>query len=1100
METHIAASVQSYIKNSDAYKSYCRDSATPIVLEGIEGYPLAQCLRMFARKCPGRVWAICPTEESAQQLMTDSGNLTARERKAKGRNQSAIIMQDNPFYFVSSNGKTLYSEWEGSHREYEQMQQLANIEDVTDGVIVTHLRAFVSPVVSPTTLSDSSLTLVVNDSFDPTAIAQRLGDGGYFRSPSTGSPGEFSVRGEVVDIFPYEAQMPIRIYADWDRIDKICLFDPVTQETVKTLGRVKINILGQKQSVTHGTIEPYIHKNDYFFFIGQERLDTSFHSLQVEAKAMYRTAFQRDKNSPKPDAVLLDYPSFSHDRQRSATVIDISKQRSGVFSFDIEGPRSYFGNFTMLREELGQMVANGWEITIFTGTAAQTARMEQMLRQFPTIEYVESEISGGFAISSMKVIAICENEIFGRRKQVVKTLHTVQTSPLDSFVDLKEGDYVVHVNYGVGQFVKIDRVKMGDKERDYIKILYARDEHLYVPIEQANLIHRYIGSEGGIPKLDALGGQGWENKKAKARKTAEELASRLIKLYARRKNTMGYPFAKDTDWQLQFEASFPFDETEDQLTCIEDIKADMESPIVMDRLVCGDVGYGKTEIAFRAAFKAVMGGKQVAFLAPTTILAEQHFNNFVKRLGDFPVKAAQLSRIVPKGQQTKILKAVANGEVDVLFGTHKILQKSVVYKDLGLLIVDEEQRFGVKDKERIKEMRTSIDSLSLSATPIPRTLYMSLLKIRDMSLLTTPPIARRPIQTIIQNHDDGLIEQAIRHEIERGGQVFYLHNRIETLDEVVMNLQRMMPEFIIESAHGQMGSDELEDTMRRFVHEGIQVLVATTIIENGIDIPNVNTIIIDRADMYGVSQLYQLRGRVGRSDREAYAYLFYPEQLALSELAVKRLKVISEHTELGSGFKVAMKDMEIRGTGNLLGREQSGQMASVGLDMYLRILDEAIADLQKSGEPESKQEVFLELDYSGFIPDSYIKAPSVKFEVYKKISSITTEEQLQGLTAELEDRFGPMPEEVANLLYIAELKIICRKLNIFHLAERNGSVTVEFSKLASISFDKLIELIRLSNGKVKIDQKRMNYMQMSTDAVSLRDKALFILEKLQRLA
>ncbi len=1105
MQTQIAASVQSYIKNSDAYKSYCRNCHVPLSVEGLDGFPLAECLRLFARKTSGRVWAVCSTEESALQILKD-GSFTdggwsrkAKEPKYSRNARIAGMTDDMPFFYIPSTGKTLYSHWEGSQREYEQLQRLASVIDAKQGVVVTHLRAFVSPVVSPKSILDASLELVVNAPFDPITVANRLADSGYFRAPSTSSPGEFSLRGEVLDIYPHELEYPVRIYADWDRIDRICLFDPITQETIKSMGRIQISILGERDSVILDSVAPYIHDDDYFFFVGDERLETSFHSLEVEAKALFRTAFLADRNATRPQDMLFDYPSFKERCSDSVTVVDISRQRTDSFRFDIEGPRSYFGNFTMLREELGQLTANGWKISIFTGTELQRKRLEQMLKQFSSIEYIEREISGGFAIPSLKVIAICDHEIFGRRKQVVQMLHHVQSSPLDSFVDLNEGDYVVHVNYGIGRFVKIDRVRMGDKERDYIKILYAGDEHLYVPIEQANLIQRYIGSEGGIPKLDKLGGQGWENKKAKARKSAEELAGRLIKLYARRKNTMGYPFAKDTDWQLQFEASFPYDETEDQLTCIDDIKQDMESPIVMDRLVCGDVGYGKTEIAFRAAFKAVMSGKQVAFLAPTTILAEQHYSNFLKRLGDFPVKVGQLSRIVPKKEQGRTLKLLATGSVDVLFGTHRILQKDVVFHDLGLLIVDEEQRFGVKDKEKIKEMRASVDSLSLSATPIPRTLYMSLLKIRDMSLLTTPPIARRPIKTVIQHFDEDMIERAIRYEVGRGGQVFYLHNRIETLEEVVWGLQKRMPELIIESAHGQMDSIALEDTMRRFVHEGIQVLVATTIIENGIDIPNVNTIIIDRADMYGVSQLYQLRGRVGRSDKEAYAYLFYPEAAALSELAVKRLKVISEHTELGAGFKVAMKDMEIRGTGNLLGREQSGQMASVGLDMYLRILDEAIADLQKSDDAESQKEVFLELDYSGFIPDSYIKAPSVKFEIYKKISSIQDEEQLQSLTAEMEDRFGQMPEEVANLLYIAELKIICRKLSIFHLAERNGIVTVEFSRLASLSIDKLIDLVRLSGGKVKIDAKRMNFMEMKTEAISLKDKALFILEKLQRL-
>ena len=1081
MQNNIGPQVQSYIKNSEAYKAFKRDCMIRWYVEGLEGYPLAEALAVYARSLPRKVWAICPTEESAQQLCKD------------------VATTGNPYLYLISNGKKLYSQWEGTHREYEQLKVLTALLDSSPQIIITYLRAFVSPVVDVSTLQDSVLRLKVGDYFDSTKIAQTLSAGGYFRSPSTAMPGEFSIHGEVVDFFPFDSSFPVRVYADWDRVERITSFDPITQDTVKTLGKIVVSILKEQQSIKAAKIDNYFDERDYCFFVGEERLAASFHSLMVEAKALYREAFLVDRDSPKPAEALLDFPTFQNKTQRSTVILEVRGQHTGAFAFDISGPRSYFGNFIMLREELTQLVKDLYNITIYAGTDLQRSRLVSMLPQFNSIAIVAQEISGGFAIPSQKVIALCDHEIFGRRKQVVKTLHKVQTSPLDSFVDLNEGDFVVHVNYGVGQFIKIDRVSMSGRERDYIKIQYASEEVLFVPIEQANLIQRYVGSEGGAPKLDKLGGQGWENKKAKARKSAEELAGRLIQLYARRKSSKGYPFPKDTDWQLEFEASFPFEETEDQLTCIEDIKNDMESPTVMDRLVCGDVGYGKTEVALRAAFKAVMSGKQVAFLAPTTILAEQHYETLLQRLGSFPVKVAVLSRIVPKKDQTETLRKVAQGSIDILVGTHRILQKDVLFQNLGLLIIDEEQRFGVKDKERVKELKNNIDSIALSATPIPRTLYMSLLKIRDMSLLTTPPIQRRPIKTVIKEFDIKLIKSAIIFELARGGQVFYLHNRIDTLREVVTMINQQLPEVVVESIHGQMDPEEIEDVMRRFIHQGIQVLVSTTLIENGIDIPNVNTIIIDRADRYGVSQLYQLRGRVGRSDQEAFAYLFYPELRVLSEVAVKRLKVISENTELGSGFKIAMKDMEIRGTGNLLGREQSGQLASVGLDMYLRILDEAIAELTREGGIEESKEVFLELDYSGFIPDTYISEPSVKFDVYKKIASINTDVQLQALTAEMEDRFGLMPEVVSNLLYIAELKIICRKLSIYHLKERNGSVTVEFSKVKNISIDKLMDLIRLSNGKVGIDQRKMNIVTLRTDAVSLKDKSLFILEKLQRL-
>lgn len=1080
MHNHISLLVQSYLKSTESYKALKKESTKRQLLEGLEGYPLAEAVVLYARTLAQRVWALCPTEGEAQQLAKDLSACGAQ------------------YIYLRSNGKVLYSPWEGTQLEYEQAKVLSEILEKPKTIVVTHLRAFVSPVIESASIRQSQLGLGVGEQFDSARIAQVLASSGYFRSPSTSIPGEFSIHGEIFDLFPYDRKSPVRIQAAWDRIERIVSFDPLTQDTTENLRSITIMTLPEEHGMQTTSILSYVTEQDYVFFIGRERLQSSFHALMTEAKALYREAFLADRKAQKPTDLLLDYPQFYQRTNRCATIIDVRGQEPDAYVFSIDGPRSFFGNFVMLKEELAQLERNKYQVFIYAASEAQRARLSSMLSQFPSLVITDKEISGGFSIISEKLIAICDHEIFGRRKQVAKTLHKVQTSVLDSFVDLAEGDYVVHIQYGVGQFEKIERVCVSGKERDYVKIKYAADETLFVPIEQANLIQRYIGSEGTVPKLDHLGGLGWEHKKERARKSAQQLASYLIHLYARRKSSTGYPFPKDTDWQLEFEASFPFEETEDQIACIEDVKRDMESPRVMDRLVCGDVGYGKTEIAFRAAFKAVMAGKQVAFLAPTTILAQQHVETLMQRLGSFPVRVAILSRIVAPKQQKETIKKVAAGEVDILIGTHRILQKDVAFKDLGLLIVDEEQRFGVKDKERIKNIKANIDCLTLSATPIPRTLYMSLLKIRDMSLLTTPPLQRRPIKTVIRQFDIATVVSAIRRELARGGQVFYLHNRIDTLDDVVRLLKTHINEAVIESIHGQMDSDAIEDVMHRFIYQGIQVLVSTTIIENGIDIPNVNTIIIDRADRYGISQLYQLRGRVGRSDQEAFAYLLYPELSVINELAVKRLKVLSEHTDLGSGFKIAMKDMEIRGTGNLLGREQSGYLASVGLDMYLRILDEAIAQLTNEEHPE-KREVFLELDYSGFIPDSYISEPSVKFEVYKKIASVASDQELQSLVAEMNDRFGPMPEVVANLLYIAELKVLCQKLSIGHLKERNGVVTVEFAKVKDISVEKVIELIKLGNGKVSIDKKRMNVLTLRTDAISLKDKSLFLLETLERL-
>ena len=698
--------------------------------------------------------------------------------------------------------------------------------------------------------------------------------------------------------------------------------------------------------------------------------------------------------------------------------------------------------------------------------------------------------------SDEKILVIQENEIFGRKKNTPKSIRKVNSKPIDTFVDLTPGDYIVHVNYGIGLFKGIERVKAMGTERDYIKLEYADEEIAFVPIEQVNMVQRYIGSENEKPRLDRIGSKNWSARKAKVQQKVEEIAEKLIDLYSKRQASRGFPFPKDTEWNAAFEAAFPYEDTPDQFSATQEIKADMEKPVPMDRLVCGDVGYGKTEIAMRAAFKAVMGGKQVAFLAPTTILAEQHFENSQERFKNFPVTIAQLSRFVSPTEQKKIISKIASGEIDILIGTHRILQKDVIFKNLGLMIIDEEQRFGVKDKEKLKTLKTNIDCLAMSATPIPRTLHMSLLKIRDMSLLTTPPQNRQPIETAIEEYNDEKVARAIRNEVQRGGQVFYLHNRVETLEETRLKLENLVPEMLVETAHGKMTSEELDDIFRRFKMGGFHILVATTIIENGIDIPNVNTIIIDRADMYGVSQLYQLRGRVGRSDRKAYAYLFYPQNKALSEVAMKRLQVISDFTELGSGFKIAMKDMEIRGAGNLLGKDQSGEVYAVGFEMYLTLLNSAIERLSNS-DWTAPEEVLLELEYTGFIPDTYIKDTQTKMELYKKIASVQTQDSLNSVWEELFDRFGPIPDEVSSLLSLAKIRIICNKLSISSLKEKKGIVQVEFSKVSKVNIDKLLGLIKTSSGRVKLNSAKPIILQ--TEAIDLKSKSEFIKEKLEQL-
>ncbi len=1078
MERKIKDSVAEYIRRNPAIKAASKQGSGLIKADGLDFYPLSRAVLQIAGRRNGRTIVIASTEEAARTLFSDLSD------------EESI-----PSVLLPSNGKQLYSEFTLTASEYEQKKALDRIAEMKTGIIVSSLRAFVSPVMSPESLERYSVRLRTGDAFRPSELAEELTAAGYYRSPSCYEAGSFSIRGEVMDIFPFSFDDPVRIYADWDEIGRIASFDPMTQKSMKDFRSVNIPLISGDSSPLFTTMKDYIREDDYFFISGSERIAVSWKAMQNEARARFSEAYKKNADALVPDRMLFPWESFSEGLRNAFIAYDISDP--GYYHFGITASRSYFGNVTYFKDDISALIRNGWRIAVIAPSAVQKERLENVLRDYDA-DIEIADLSSGFQIESESLLVVLDSEIFGRRRQRQRSVVETVSSPLDSFVELKEGDFVVHVNYGIGRFIKIDRVRTSRTERDYIKIEYANDEHLFVPIEQADLVQKYIGNDGRPPKLDTLGSQSWSRKKEKALRNAQELAQQLVHLYAARQTVKGYQFEPDTDFQIQFEASFPFTETPDQLKCIDEIKKDMESDHVMDRLVCGDVGYGKTEIAFRAAFKAVMSGKQVAFLAPTVILAEQHYSNFRQRLGSFPVNAGILSRFVQGKEQRKVLKGVEEGKVDVLFGTHKILQSSVKFSSLGLLIIDEEQRFGVKDKERIKQLKTNVDSLTLSATPIPRTLYMSLLKVRDMSLLTTAPRERQPIETVIDQFSMKIVAEAIKRELERGGQVFYLHNRIDDLDSIAQMIRTEIPYAIVESAHGQMEAGELEDIMHRFVYEGIQVLVSTTIIENGIDIPNVNTIIIDQADRFGLSQLYQLRGRVGRSDRQAYCYLLYKDRSELDDDAIRRLRVLSENTALGSGFKVAMKDMEIRGAGNILGREQSGHLEAVGLDMYMRLLEEEIDKLTDT-EKEGDAGVLLELDYTGFIPDSYIPDQPSKFEAYKKIASIQTEGQLEGLRAELENRYGQLPEEVENLFCIAEIKIICRRLSIIHLSENRGSVDIEFGKLSAINPDRVISLLRLSDGKVQMDSRNMTHMRMQTGAVSLKDKALFILEQLRRL-
>jgi len=743
-----------------------------------------------------------------------------------------------------------------------------------------------------------------------------------------------------------------------------------------------------------------------------------------------------------------------------------------IANFNAIGLNSYAGNLEYLIEELRLKSNRGYKILIFTPTEAKGLRLKNSLKEegFNSVykedidELIENvitittgSISKGMDFPDIKLLIVSDTEIHPSKKQVKKKTKESRSKKIDVFTDLKVGDYVVHEIHGIGIFKGINELVIEGIKRDYLVIQYQGNDILYVPVEQLDIIQKYIGADDNPPKVNKLGSSDWIKTKNKVKASLKEMAEDLIKLYAERSRIQGHAFSPDTPWQRQFEDEFPYQETEDQLRAIEEIKRDMESPKPMDRLLCGDVGYGKTEVAMRAAFKAVMDGKQVAVLVPTTILAEQHYNTFLQRFKGYPINIDMISRFRNRQEQKRTLKELANGNVDIIIGTHKLLNKEVKFKDLGLLIIDEEQRFGVSHKEKIKALKKNIDVLTLTATPIPRTLHMSLIGVRDMSIIETPPEDRYPVQTYVLEYNEAIVREAILREISRGGQVFFVYNRVETIIDMQREISKLVPEARIIIAHGQMNEEELEDAIISFINGDAEILLCTTIIETGIDMPNVNTLIVYDADRMGLSQLYQLRGRVGRSNRIAYAYFTYKKDKVLSEAAEKRLKAIKEFTEFGSGFKIAMRDLEIRGAGSLFGTKQHGHLAAVGYDMYCKLLDEAVREL-KGEVKEEEIETQIELQINAFIPSEYIEDEKLKIEVYKKIASIFDYESKMDIIDELIDRFGDVPKNVENLIQVAYIKALARKLKITNVKQIDKDVFLHFKNADVLSLELLKEL------------------------------------------
>ena len=784
-----------------------------------------------------------------------------------------------------------------------------------------------------------------------------------------------------------------------------------------------------------------------------------------------------------------------------------------VYSLQVKTVNPYNSSFELLTRDLKKLKRTGYRVILVSGSRTRAKRLAEDLRDYDLSSFYSEEmerqvnpgeimvtcgyIAEGYEYPMLKFTVISESDIFGKKKKKKKR-KTYEGKKIQEFAELKPGDYVVHENHGLGIYQGIEKVEVDAVTRDYMKISYADGGILYIPATQMDLIQKYAGADAKPPKLNKLGTPQWKKTKGQVKKAVQLIAKDLVKLYATRQQTEGYVYGPDTVWQREFEEMFPFEETEDQLRAIEDTKKDMESTKIMDRLICGDVGYGKTEIAIRAAFKAVQEGKQVVYLVPTTILAQQHYNTFIQRFKDFPVRVDLMSRFRTQAQQKKTVEDLKKGLVDIVIGTHRVLSKDIGYKDLGLLIIDEEQRFGVTHKEKIKKLRENIDVLTLTATPIPRTLHMSLIGIRDMSVLEEAPMDRMPIQTYVMEYNDEMVREAMERELARGGQVYYVYNRVENIADLALRVQKLVPDARVSYAHGQMNEHQLEDIMYDFINGDIDVLVSTTIIETGLDIANANTMIIQDADRFGLSQLYQLRGRVGRSNRMAYAFLLYQRDKMLKEVAEKRLAAIREFTDLGSGFKIAMRDLEIRGAGNLLGESQSGHMAAVGYDLYCKMLNEAVSQL-KGEKEEADYATTIDLDIDAFIPESYIKNEYQKLDIYKRIATIETEEEMDDMTEELIDRFGDLPKKVQQLLHIAALKSLAHSAYITAIEQKGKDYKFILYEKANLDPAKIPALLKKYGNNMIFKAEAVPYFLYQKKGRSGKEKGENVLQMLREI-
>ena len=927
-------------------------------------------------------------------------------------------------------------------------------------VLVTTVRALQERSEIPTGLADLRLTLKVNESIRPNDLADRLDAMGFQRSPLVEAVGEYAMRGGIVDLFGFGAPDPIRVEFWGDEIASIRHFDILNQRSTQELQQADIlpvdirPAYGELEHVRRSLLD-VLSRDAVLIELEGAHIEQEFQKTWAQVLHLHGVEKKRGGTPEAPQMLFLT-PEKAVDAVAAFARLSVRPHADSdpaqTIRFNARPAEPVERDMDKLNGLLRAGAVRGEDSFILCDNSGQLERLEELVQLSkgggipPRTQIALGAISGGFVLEGAEppTRILTDHEIFRRGRRIRRQRRFRGAVALESLSQLKPGDFIVHLDHGVGQFRGLEHVKVGDTEIESLAVEYAGGEVLRVPVYRLDLIERWVPDqdEASAPKLHKIGGKTWKNLRAKTEKAIEEMAQELLQLYAERQLTERPPYSADSRWQREMESAFLYEDTPDQRQAMIDMKRDLESRHPMDRLLCGDVGYGKTEIAIRTAFKAVQDGKQVAVLAPTTILVEQHAHTFGQRLAGFPVRIEALSRFRTAKEHERILAQLAGGEIDIIIGTHALLDPDLVFKDLGMLIIDEEQRFGVKQKERFKELKRGLDVLALTATPIPRTLHLSLTGLRDLSLLQTPPRDRMPILTHVLPWVDEILEDAIHRELDRGGQVFFLHNRVQTIESVADEVRRIAPEAKVDVAHGQMGGPELDRVMRKFLEGDTQILVTTAIIENGLDVPTANTLIVDRADQFGLAQLYQIRGRVGRSHHRAYCYLLTPENV--NEDAEKRLRILEHYTELGAGYAIAMKDLELRGAGNLLGAAQSGFVHAVGLDTYTRLLEDTIRRLREDTSAEKHPPAEVNVEGSAFLPDAYVPDASQKLHLYRRLSRIEQVSEVHALAAEVRDRYGPPPVEVERLLSAAALRLLGTRLGVERITMQREAARVTF--------------------------------------------------------